>query len=335
MKALVTGSTGFIGSAICAALVEKGFSVRAFHRSTSNLALIKDLPVEHVIGDLTQPDSLESAMQGIDVVFHTAAMLDIKSTVAQHTATTILGTRSLMETALRAGVQRVIHTSSVAALGVPPIPSELTSPEKSPQLNEHATWNIRPGHWLYGFSKYQAEMEIQKIVAQGLDVVITNPSYVVGPGDLYRTENSPIVSFYRKEMPFIPTGGINIVHINDVVAGHLAAMEYGKRGERYILANENLTFKQMFSQLSTITGIPAPRLLLHGKIARPTVVPLQFLRSFFNLPVPVELIRFAGYGFYFNNRKSIEDLKLQYHYSAFQALQEAFVWFKNQSENNR
>jgi dihydroflavonol-4-reductase len=333
MKALVTGSTGFIGSALCTALVEKGFSVRAFHRSTSNLTLIKDLPVEHVVGDLTQPASLASAMQGIDVVFHTAAMLGIKSNASQHTATTILGTRSVMETALRAGVQRVIHTSSVAALGVPPIPSELTPPENSPQLNEHATWNVHPSHWLYGFSKYQAEMEIQKIVAQGLDVVITNPSYVVGPGDLYRTENSPIVSFYRKKMPFIPTGGINIVHIKDVVAGHLAAMEYGKRGERYILANENLTFKQMFSQLSTITAVPAPRLLLHGKIARPTVVPLQFFRSFFNLPVPVELIRFAGYGFYFNNRKSMQDLNLQYQHTASQAMQDAYIWFKNHSEN--
>ncbi|PKO04741.1 MAG: hypothetical protein CVU41_15365 [Chloroflexi bacterium HGW-Chloroflexi-3] len=332
IKALVTGSTGFIGGALCTALIEKGFSVRAFHRSTSNLTLIKDLPVEHVIGDLTQPEILKSAMQGVDVVFHTAAMLGIKSNVAQHTATTILGTRSVMETALRVGVQRVIHTSSVAALGVPPIPSELTPPEKSPQLNEHSTWNVRPSHWLYGYSKYQAEMEIQKIVAQGLDVVITNPSYVVGAGDLYRTENSPIVSFYRKKMPFIPTGGINIVHIKDVVDGHLAAMEYGKRGERYILANENLTFKQMFSLLSTITSVPVPRLLLHGKIARPTVVPLQFLRSLFNLPVPVELIRFAGYGFYFNNRKSLQDLKLQYHYSASQAMQDAFNWFKNNSE---
>jgi dihydroflavonol-4-reductase len=209
----------------------------------------------------------------------------------------------------------------------------LTPPESSPQLNEHATWNVHPSHWLYGFSKYQAEMEIQKIVAQGLDVVITNPSYVVGPGDLYRTENSPIVSFYRKKMPFIPTGGINIVHIKDVVAGHLAAMEYGKRGERYILANENLTFKQMFSQLSTITAVPAPRLLLHGKIARPTVIPLQFFRSFFNLPVPVELIRFAGYGFYFNNRKSMQDLNLQYQHTASQAMQDAYIWFKNHSEN--
>jgi len=168
MKALVTGSTGFIGSALCTALVEKGFSVRAFHRSTSNLTLIKDLPVEHVIGDLTQPASLASAMQGIDIVFHTAAMLGIKSNAAQHTATTILGTRSVMETALRAGVQRVIHTSSVAALGVPPIPSELTPPESSPQLNEHATWNVHPSHWLYGFSKYQAEMEIQKVSSTGV-----------------------------------------------------------------------------------------------------------------------------------------------------------------------
>ena len=328
MKALVTGSTGFLGSAICAALIERGFSVRAFHRSSSNLTLIKDLPVEHSIGDLALPASLEAAMQGVDVVFHTAAILGLKARAQEYSAITIQGTRSVMEAALRSGVQRVVHTSSVAALGVPLSPCEMSLPENSPQLNEHSTWNIKPSHWLYGYSKYQAEMEIQKIVAKGLDVVITNPSFVVGAGDLYRTDNSPIVKFYKKQIPFIPGGGINIVHINDVIDGHLAALENGKRGERYILANENLTFREMFTILSSITGVPIPRLLVPGKILRSSVGTLQLFSSMFNLPVSVELIRYAGYGFYYNNRKSKQELKLTYQYSAKEAMQEAFNWFQ-------
>jgi len=328
MKALVTGSTGFIGSAICAALVERGIPVRAFHRSTSNLSLIKNLTVEHAIGDLTNPASLEAAMQGIDVVFHTAALLGIKSKASEYASITIQGTRAVQDAALNTGVERVVHTSSVAALGIPPIACEMTPPEKSPLLTEYSTWNIQPHYWLYGYSKYQAEMEIQKVVAQGLDVVITNPSYVVGAGDLYRTENSPIVRFYQRQIPFVPTGGINIVHIKDVVNGHLAAMEYGKCGERYILAHENLTFKQMFSILSAITGVQSPGLLVPGKILRPSVGALQLFSSLFNLPVSVELIRYAGYGFYFNNQKSRQALKLEYQQSATEALQDAFSWFQ-------
>ncbi len=119
MKALVTGSTGFIGGALCAALVKKGFSVRAFHRSSSNLTLIKDLPVEHAIGDLTQPASLDSAIQGVDVVFHTAALLGNTNQPAEHYAITVQGTRVVMDSALKHGVQRLVHTSSIAALGVP------------------------------------------------------------------------------------------------------------------------------------------------------------------------------------------------------------------------
>ncbi|HEX5636997.1 MAG TPA: NAD-dependent epimerase/dehydratase family protein, partial [Gammaproteobacteria bacterium] len=245
MKALVTGSTGFIGGALCAALVEKGYAVRAFHRSSSNLTLIKDLPVEHAIGDLTQPISVEDAMQGIDVVFHTAAQLGNTSKPAEHYAITVKGTRVVMDAALKHGVQRLVHTSSIAALGVPSSPSELNPPERSPILTENSTFNIRGDYWPYGYAKYLAEMEIQKAVAQGLDVVITNPSYVVGPGDIYRIKDSPIVRFSKNQVPFIPTGGVNIVHIQDVVNGHIAALEHGKQGERYILANENMTFKTM------------------------------------------------------------------------------------------
>ncbi|MDO9086239.1 MAG: NAD-dependent epimerase/dehydratase family protein [Anaerolineaceae bacterium] len=328
MRILVTGSTGFIGGALCAALVEKGYLVRAFHRSSSDLTLLKDLPVEHFIGDLTHQDSLQAGMQGIDAVFHTAALLGTTSDIKQYYAITVRGTRALLDAAMQNGVQRVIHTSSIAALGVPNCPSEMIAPKQSPIMNEHSTWNIKPVYWPYGYSKYLAELEIQKAVASGLDVVITNPSYVVGPGDIYRTSNSPFIQIANHQVPFIPTGGVNIVHIHDVVNGHLAALEYGKRGERYILANENLTFKQLFEKISKQNHTPIPKMILPGRVVRPLVYPLQILNSIINFPLPVELFRYAGYGFYVNNQKSITDLNLTYQYSADDAVRDAYVWFE-------
>ena len=125
---LVTGSTGFIGGALCAELVLSGYSVRAFHRASSNPYLLKGLPVEHAIGDLSTPKSLTSSMKGIDVVFHAAALLGPTNNPDEHYRVTVAGTQTVMNAALQNKVQRVIHTSSIAALGIPPYPSEKNEP---------------------------------------------------------------------------------------------------------------------------------------------------------------------------------------------------------------
>src|SRR5271169_5018758 len=167
MHILVTGSTGFIGASLCRTLVGKGHQVRAFHRSTSTLRLLDDLPVEHALGDLTQPDTLAPAMEGIEVVFHVAALLGSgQDEEGRMYTVTVEGTRSVLKTARQAGVRRVIHTSSAAALGIP----ELISPAagsigKAVFMNESHTWNLRPDFWPYGYSKYLAELEVQKALA--------------------------------------------------------------------------------------------------------------------------------------------------------------------------
>ena len=326
-RVMVTGSTGFIGGALCKELVQQGYSVRAFHRSSSNLYLLKELPVEHAIGDLSSTESLVAAMQGIDIVFHTAALLGPTTNPQEHYRVTVAGTQAVMNAALHNKVQRVIHTSSIAALGIPSYPSEKNAPQDSPIMNENSTWNLNPNHWAYGYGKYLAELEVQNAVAQGLDVVFTNPSYVVGPGDIYRSENSPFVQIAKGKVPFIPTGGVNVVHIEDVVSGHLAAMEYGKRGERYILGNENLTFEKLIQKISTISQSYIPKLRVSGKIARPLANPLKLVEKIINLPVPVDMIRFAGYGFYVDNQKSIKELNLKYKHTCEDAFQDAFTWF--------
>ena len=326
-RVMVTGSTGFIGGALCKELVRQGYSVRAFHRSSSNLYLLKDLPVEHAIGDLSSTESLVAAMQGIDIVFHTAALLGPTTNPAEHYRVTVAGTRAVMDAAIKNNVQRVVHTSSIAALGIPSYPSEKNEPENAPILNEHSTWNLKPGHWAYGYGKYLAELEIQKAVAKGLDVVITNPSFVVGPGDIYRRDNSPFIQIAKGKIPFIPTGGVNVVHVRDVVNGHLAAMKFGKRGGRYILGNENLTFKTLIQKVSNISQVSVPNLSISGKIIRPLVNLAKIFENLINLPVPVEMIRFAGYGFYVSNEKSINELNLKYEYTSADAIRDAFSWF--------
>ncbi len=328
MRVLVTGSTGFVGGAICKALVEKSYTVRAFHRESSNLSLLKDLPVEHFIGDLTQPQSLLNAMQDVDIVFHVAAMLSSVSQPGRMYTVTVEGTRAVIDAALKNGVKKFIHTSSVAALGIPQFPSERTAPEETAHMDENHTWNYRSDHWPYGYSKYLAELEVQKGVALGLDAVIINPSYVVGPGDIYRKTSSPIIQIARQRFPIMPTGGLNIVHIDDVVNCHLQALEYGSPGERYIIAGDNLTLMDFIQKVASIANVPSPRWLVPGNLLRFLAPLIQWLNPLLDISIPVELLRLAGYGFYYNTNKAITSLHLPALKSSDKAIQDALDWFR-------
>jgi len=329
MHILVTGSTGFIGASLCRALVAKGHQVRAFHRPTSTLRLIDDLPVEHVLGDLTQPDTLAPAMEGIEAVFHTAAMLvSGQDEEGRMYAVTVEGTRSVLKAARQAGVRRLVHTSSVAALGIPElIPPGVGSIGKAVFMNESHTWNLRPDYWPYGYSKYLAELEVQKALAEGLDVVIVNPTYVMGPGDIYRQTNSTLVQAARQRLPALVEGGLNIVHISDVVAGHLAALEIGRTGERYILAGENLTIVELIRKIAAVAGVTAPALVLPGGLVRSLGWIAILAQSLIDLPISARLVHLAGYYFYFDNTRSQVELGLQPPCSADQAIADAYNWF--------
>lgn len=328
MRALVTGSTGFVGGAICKALIEKSFSVRALHRETSNQTLLKDLPVEHVIGDLKQPDSINRAMKDVDVVFHVAALLSPGNHPEDMFKVTVEGTRTVIDAALNNRVKRLVHTSSVAALGIPQFPSEQTSPDQAAKMDENHTWNFNPKFWPYGYSKYLAELEIQKGVSKGLEAVIVNPSIVIGPGDIYRKTSSPIVQIAQQRYPFYTTGGLNIVHINDVVTCHLNALEYGLTGERYISAGENLTLMDFMNSVALIADVSAPKLLVPGKLIRMAANPIQWLMPVIDLSVPSELFHLAGYGMYYDNNKSLKMLRINGYQSSDKAIKDAFEWFK-------
>lgn len=321
MKILVTGSTGFIGSSLCRALCAQGHQVFAFHRPTSTLRMLEDLPVEHLLGDLTRPETVADAVEGKDVVFHAAALLGGEQSGRMY-AVTVEGTRTVLQAALLAGVQRVVHTSSVAALGVPEYGLSHALP-----LDENHAWNFRPDYWPYGYAKHLAETEVQKAVAQGLDAVIVNPSVVFGSGDVYRQSSSMIVKTARRRLPALVEGGSNIVHIDDVVEGHLAALERGRCGERYILGGENLTHTQLLQQIAAMTGTNLPAVVLPASIARRLVLPLRLAQPFLDLPLSFRSFYLAGYQFFYNTARARETLGVPLARPAQQALQDAYDWF--------
>ncbi len=327
MRVLVTGSTGFIGAALCRALLANGHQVRAFHRPTSNPRLLLDLPVEHALGDLSRPETLDDAAAGMEVVFHAAAQLGRSGEgLARMYAITVEGTRALLQACRRAGVERLVYTSSVAALGVP---------EKAPHaagamlMDENHSWNYRPDHWAYGYTKHLAEMEVQKAVAEGLDAVIVNPSYVLGAGDVYRQSSSLIVRVAQGRQPVLTEGGLNFVHLDDVVAGHLAALERGRTGERYILGGENLSIPKIVEKIAAVAGVSAPRVMLPPGLLRRLAIPLGWLEGFLDLPVPAQYFRQAGDYYYYDIRKAKDELGLLPPLPVDAAIRAAYEWFVN------
>ena len=303
---LVTGSTGFVGSQLCQALVERGQAVRAFHRSTSSLKALEPAEgelLEHAVGDITQPETLAKAMQGVEKVFHTAAVVGDMDLAALNSVT-VAGTRNVLRAAAGAGVKRVVHTSSIVAMGVPrPSPTGASLP-----VNENHTWNYRPEWWRYGYAKYMAELEVQSAVARGLDVVTVNPTIIIGAGDVNRVQGGAIIQIARGRVPLAVAGGLNIVHIKDVVQGHLLAMERGRCGQRYILGGENLSVASFIALVAHIAGVRPPWLVLPGGLVRLAASPLSLRPLHRRLPVSPDLVRMAGYYFYFDTTKAQQEL---------------------------
>lgn len=325
MKILVTGSTGFIGAQLCRALVGRGHDVRAFHRPTSNLTLLEDLPVEHALGDLTQAETLQAACQGVEAVFHTAALLGGRVQPGRMYTIIVEGTRAMVQAALQADVGRLVYTSSVAALGVPETAVAANIP--FPLLDESHSWNFRPDDWPYGYAKYLAELEVQKGVARGLDAVIVNPGYVIGAGDIYRRVSSIVVQVARRRVPVLTEGGLNVVHVADVVAGHLAALELGQRGERYILGGQNLSHQTLVQKIAETAGVHPPATVLPAGLVRSLAGVYNLLQTFVDLPVSASDMHLAGYHFYYNTHKARNKLHLPAPHPVDEAIQEALAWF--------
>jgi dihydroflavonol-4-reductase len=319
--ALVTGATGFIGSALCKALVDEGYQVRAMHRATSSLQALADLPLERVVADILIPETLGSAMKGVDWVFHTAAQSAYWRQPELVLQTSVLGTQNVMQAAWQSGVRRFVLTSSIAAMGIP-APGEL--------LTEEHSFNLPLERFRYGYAKRLAEIEALKTAPQGFDVVIVNPTVVLGPGDANRISGSMVIEAARGWGFFWMEGGINTVHIDDVVAGHLAAVYTGRPGERYILGGENLSHRQVFSTLTEIAGRRPPWLKIPSWTIEPAADMIDWLRPVLRLPFNSDQLRMSRHYLFCDLSKSRRELGLPEPRPFHQAAQDAYDWYREQ-----
>jgi dihydroflavonol-4-reductase len=323
MNAFVTGATGFIGGNLVRALLAEGHRVRALVREGSDQRNIAGLPVERAIGDLADRKSLVEQLAGCEVVFHLAAHYSLweKDRASIYRAN-VTGTENLLSAAATARVRRFIHTSSVAAIGVPP-PDTVGTEEQQTTLEELVSD--------YKKSKFLAERSAQNAVRNGLDVVIVNPSTPIGPYDVKPTPTGEIVlRFLQGRMPAYVHTGLNLIDVEDVAAGHLLAWRKGRTGERYILGHRNITLKEMLDILSVITGKPAPR------FAIPHLIPLavayideMILARYFGKRPQVSFysVRMSQHPMYYDSSKAICELGLPQS-PIEKALEKAVRWFE-------
>ena len=323
MKALVTGATGFIGAAVARSLIGAGTEVRVLVRPSSDLRNLRDLKVEQAHGDLRDRDSLRRALTGCSQLYHVAAHYALwAKDPAIFYEINVTGTRMLLETAREVGTERIVYTSTIGAIGLPPnggLGTEQTAVSLSHMAGD------------YKRSKYLAEQEVLKLAQAGLPVVIVNPSAPVGLGDVKPTPTGQmIVDFMKGRMWAYIETGMNLIDVDDVAIGHLRAMERGRVGERYILGHENLTLREIFTLLSRLTGIPAPRL----KLPWQAILPLAYANRWFadylsHRPprIPLEGVRMAKYHMHYDCTKAVRELGLP-QTPAEVALRKAVKWFR-------
>jgi dihydroflavonol-4-reductase len=324
MRVLITGATGFIGSHLCRALAKAGYTTRALIRSTSSLSLIEDLDLDLAVGDLMDPGSLEAAMRGIEVVIHCGAEVggwrDRESMVASH----IVGTENILNALARSDARRLLYTSSVAALGVPdPAPSG----QDPVPMDEHHQWNYDPDDWAYGYAKHCAEQTVLKATATGLDALILNPAAVIGAGDKNLVASAIVYHMGRGLRPPIPPGGLNVVHIEDVVAGYVAAIEHGRSGERYILGGENVGFEAFLQEIASVVGTSPLRVRLPRRFFNRIAGVIDYLQPILKFPVRGHLFRMAGRHFYYDTTKASVELGLSSTRTTRESIQAAHDWY--------
>ncbi len=323
MKTVVTGASGFVGSAVAGRLARAGHDVRVIVRGTSRLDNVNELSVEVVEGDLCDRKSLEKAVAGCDVLFHVAA--DYRLWVPEPEpmyAVNVRGTENIMLAALSAGVERVVYTSSVATLGISG--DGLVSDEDTP-----VSLDDMVGH--YKRSKFMAEELVTEMVREkGLPAVIVNPSTPVGPRDIKPTPTGRmVIEAASGRMPVCVDTGLNFVHVDDVAEGHLLAMERGKPGERYILGAENLTLLKFLETVSEISGCRPPLCTIPHGMVYPVAVVSELWARFTGRGEPlatVDGVKLARKKMFFSTDKARRELGYRPG-PVRQALEEAVEWF--------
>ena len=315
---LVTGASGFLGWHVARLLVERGHRVRALVRPSSR---IRELDVEPVTGDLRDAASLDRAAAGCGLVFHVAA--DYRLWAADPNelyGSNVDGTRNLLEAARKARVDRVVYTSTVGCIGVPP----------NGEGNEDCPVSLDEMKGAYKRSKFQAERIALEFAAAGLPVIIVNPTAPIGDHDIKPTPTGKIVlDFLKGDMPAYIDTGLNVVDARDVALGQLLACEHGRVGERYILGSENLTLAQILEKLAAIAGRPAPKVQLPYAVAYAAGVVTTGWAMVTGKPprAPLDAVRMARKKMFVSHAKAARELGFAPG-PADGALRRAVEWFR-------
>ena len=318
---LVTGATGFIGANVVRALLDDGQRVRALVRRSSDRRAIEGLALDVCEGDLLDAASLRRAVTGARHVYHIAADYRLWARDPRDLyRANVDGTRAVFEACADAGVERVVYTSTVGALGIPEdgSPGTETTPVTLADM-------VGP----YKRSKFLAEQAALEWASRGLPVVVVNPSAPVGPWDVKPTPTGQlIVDFLRGKMFATLDTGLNLVHVRDVARGHLLAAERGRVGEKYILGNQNLSLTEIFGMLARLTGYPAPRIRVPWALAWCGALGMEAVaRLTGGVPqVPLTAVRMARKRMHFSAAKAVRELGLP-QTPVEEALRDAVDWF--------
>ncbi len=321
--ALVTGASGFVGSAVARALIAQGRTVRVLVRPESDRRNLDGLAVETAIGSLDDPRSLTSAVEGCRTVFHVAAdyRLWVRDAAPMYRAN-VDGSRALMEASLAAGVERVVYCSSVATLGLKGdgTPSDETTPSTVADMVGH-----------YKRSKFLAEEEVKRLVRErGLPAVIVSPSTPIGPRDVKPTPTGRlIVEAASGKMPAFVDTGLNLVHVDDVAEGHLLAATQGRIGERYILGGEDLSLGEILRRIALLTGRKPPTVSLPIAPLIPLALGAELIGRITGREpfITLDGLRMARKKMFFSSAKAKRELGYAPR-PAQEGLADAIAWFR-------
>lgn len=320
----MTGASGFVGSAVARLLLDEGFAVRALVRRNSNRANLTGLKFDVIEGDIRDARVLLQGMQGVRYVFHVAADYRLWAPNPNEIIeTNVEGTRGVMAAARENGVERVVYTSSVATLR----PSNDGTP-----VDEASPLNEADAIGAYKKSKVLAERLVERMVADAkLPAVIVNPSTPIGPRDVRPTPTGRIVvEAACGRMPAYVDTGLNLVHVDDVAAGHLAALRRGRIGERYILGGDDMTLGEMLAEISRLAGRRAPTTRLPRQLVYPIAYGAEAAARITGREpfATVDGIRMAKYKMYFSSAKAKRELAYRSR-PASEALADAYHWFRD------
>jgi len=322
MTTLVTGVTGFVGAAVARRLLADGHAVRALCRASSDRSNLEGLKVEIVTGDMTDRSSLDAAVKGCEALFHVAA--DYRLWIPDPAAmfkNNVGGTCNVMLAAADAGVKRIVYTSSVATLGIHP---------NVPVSDEETAVTYEDMIGAYKQSKFLAEQEVRALVKQGVPAVIVNPSAPVGPGDIKPTPTGRmILDAAQGKMPAYVDTGLNIVHVDDVAAGHLLALEKGVIGERYVLGGDNMSLKEILTEIAHQIGHAPPKFSIPHNVVLPIAYAAEIWARLTNREpfATVDGVRMSKKKMFYSSDKAIRLLGYQAR-PAREAISDAIAWFR-------